>query len=111
MLPPFNKRPPFRPHVTERLVVVGSNGNILVRGIDGQWNLYGPDSEEVKEFVKAIQNNDTTMDPASVSPQVQASQSRPSIVAVASLALSTVTMATLVLCVFGLVTFKACSKK
>lgn len=73
MLPPYNKQPPFIPYVTEQLVVVGSNGYILVRGIDDRWNLYAPDSEEVKEFVKAImQNNDTTMDPASASPQVQA---------------------------------------
>jgi hypothetical protein len=112
-LPPFRNQPPYIPYVTDQLTVIGSGGNILVRNTEGQWNLYRPNSEEVQAYAQLVSQNIniTSMDPGLVNsnPQIQA-KAKPSGVAIASIVLSTVTLASLIIVVSGLLTAKACSK-
>jgi hypothetical protein len=101
------------PYITDRLTVIGSGGNILVRNTEGQWNLYQPNSEEVQAYAQLISQNvnTTSMDPGLMNSSPQIQKAKPSGVAIASIVLSTVTLASLIVILSGLLTVKACLKR
>ena len=113
-LPPFHKQPPYIPYITDQLTVIGSDGSILMRNIEGQWKLYPQESKEVRAFVQKVSQNanETSIDPALMnnSPQVQ-KKSAPSSAAIASIVLSTVTLATLIVLASGWMTARVCKRK
>ena len=77
------------------------------------WNLYRPDSQEVRAYAQIISQNinDTSMDPALVNSRSQVrTKAKPSSAAIASLVLSTVALASLIVLMSGWMTAKVCSK-
>ena len=126
-LPPFQSKPPFVPYATEKLTVIGSDGSIIVRNTAGQWIIYSRDSDEAMSFYELLQQiNDTTMDPgpdpeldinSTTSQRVDgetssaSGKSNTSGATLASLVLSTIAVASVIIIIFGLLSCRACSHR
>ena len=116
ILPPFHRRPPYVPHWTDRLAVVGAGNNLLIRNTQGQWEAYSSDSKETKAFIEtALKNKNITTRSSAVGMAAAAIQEKdaPSKWALISLIVSTVTLASLILlaCLTSVVTCKVCCNR
>lgn len=113
-LPPFEEQPPFMPYLTEQPTLFTSDGGILRRNIDGCWNRYPPGSKEAIETFNKISpnnNNDTRnseMDSeVSMTQQIMSTKTSTNPpTAIASLVLSSVAIASVILIVLCLLTYK-----
>ena len=111
-LPPFHQRPPFIPHWTDRLAVVGADNNLLIRSTQGQWEAYSSDSDETKAFIEATleNNNISSTSEIGVAADVVSESNGPSKWALISLIMSSTALASLILllCMTSLLTCKVC---
>ena len=124
ILPPFETKPPYVPYVVDQLAVMGADGSVLVRNTAGQWETFPHDSDVVKRYIDILQSNDTAA-AFTVQPMSNDSNSSffepadesdsdirsPSIFMLASLVLSTVAIASVIILVFGLITCKLHSRR
>ena len=119
ILPPFETKPPYIPYVVEHLAVMGTDGSVLVQNTAGQWETLPRDSDMVKQYIEILQSNSTAAmavgtaqlninDSSSsfLESDVENSTRSPSVFMLASLVLSTVSIASVVLLVFDLITCK-----
>ena len=112
-LPPFHRRPPYVPHWTDRLAVVGADNHLLIRNTDGQWKAHSIDSDETKAFIEtAMQTNNITTHSA-IGIAAAAAQAGPTKWSLIALIMSSIAMATLILvaCMTSIVTCKVCCHK
>lgn len=122
-LPPFQTKPPYVPYVTEKLTVVGSDRSILVRNTAGQWKLFSRDTDEALAFYEMLEGNDTSIAPSpdgnsTTSSFVNSDENtslsengNSSTITVVSIIFSTIAIASVIILMFGLLTFKVCSRK
>ena len=111
-LPPFHEQPPYIPHWTDRLAVVGADNNLLIRSTQGQWKPHTSDSDETKAFVQTAMENNNITESSAFGVAAAASQEKdgPSKWALISLIMSTVALASFILlaCMTSVVTCKVC---
>jgi hypothetical protein len=116
-LPPFHERPPFVPHWTDRLAVVGADDNLLIRSTQGQWKAHSSESDETKAFIQTAMENENVniTESSAFGVAVGASQEKegPSKWALISLIMSTVALASFILlaCMTSVVTCKVCCRR
>jgi hypothetical protein len=119
VLPPFQTRPPILPGLVEQLVVFAADGSILVRNTAGQWETFPRESVQALLYLKLIQN-DTTLNPPSTlspnssseSPFVSPSQANNlSSYTLASLIMSSVAVASLIILVLVLISCRVCTHR
>ena len=54
-LPPYRKRPQFKPNITNSLVIFGVYGDIWLKQSDGQWGRLNESSEDGYSFLQSIE--------------------------------------------------------
>lgn len=114
-LPPFHRRPPYVPHWTDRLAVVGADNDLLIRDTDGQWRAYPSKSAESMEYIDTVmENSNNNISSGSViGIAADAASQGPSKWALIALIMSSIALATLVLllCMTSALTCKVCCGK
>ena len=127
-LPPFQTKPAYVPYITEKLTVTGSDGSVLVRNTVGQWKLFSRDTEVARTYYQMLEGNSTSTYTPPVPPPDNTSNSSEFIAStdaytdapnknnspntvMISFILSTVAIASVIIIVFGLLSYKMCSRK
>lgn len=125
-LPPFQSKPPFVPYTTDKLTVIGSDGSIIARNTAGQWKIYSRDSDEAASFYELLEQRNITspamIDPdpninSTTAPRVDGETSNVSgktniaAATLASLILSTVAATSVIIIIFVLLSYRACSRR
>ena len=123
ILPPFQAQPPFVPYIVNQLAVLGSDGSVLVRNTAGQWDNFTPDSDEASLYHELLQSNSSQRNPSTtngtniprlsssqLSTEDESSHSKTDI-AIVSLTMSTIAVASLIVFAFVVATYKVCSQR